>query len=374
VAGAPGEAIRVALDLTPLLGQRTGVGHMVAHLVDGLRGRPGVDLRGFALTWRGRRALDDAAPGVAAGRPLPARPCRWLWSRVDRPTITVASGPLDVVHGTNYVVPPGGGAAELVTVHDLTAWHWPELVHPHSRAYPRLVARAAARGAHVHAVSRFVGDEVAAVVGVPPERVHVVPQAVTPLAPGDASRGRDLAGGGDYVLAVGTVEPRKDYPTLVAAMARLAGEVPGVGLVIAGGEGWGSDALDEALARTATGPLVRRLGYVSTADKADLLAGARVLAYPSRYEGFGFVPLEAMAAGVPVVATRAGAVPEVVGDAAVLCPVGDADALADALAVVLVDEARRAELVGAGRRRAAAFTWPATVDALAGVYRAIAGR
>lgn len=362
----------MALDLTPLLGPVTGVGQLVAELAGGLRARGDVDLRGYALTWRGRQHLAAAAPGVPTGRALPARPCRLLWSHLDHPRITLATGPVDVVHGPNFVLPPTGRAAGLVTVHDLTAWHHPELVHASSRAYPRLVERAVGRGAHVHVVSQFVAGEVAE-LGVAAERIHVVPNGVTPPPVGDPARGRALAGAATYLLAVGTIEPRKDYPGLVEALAALAADRPELVLVIAGGEGWGSDELDRAVEATGTAGRVRRLGYVPLRDKADLLAGARALVYPSVYEGFGLVPLEAMAAGVPVVVTDAGAVPEVVGDAAERCPVGDPAALAAAVARVIDDDAHAAGLVERGHRRVAGFAWARTVDAMAGLYQRLAG-
>jgi glycosyltransferase involved in cell wall biosynthesis len=359
--------------MTPLLGPVTGIGRFVTEVVAGLRDHPEVDLRPLVLSWRGRDRLGEVAAGLPRPRPLAARPCRWVWARLDHPTVAVATGAVDVVHGTNYVVPPGGRARELVSVHDLTAWQRAELVHPASRAYPRLVARALGRGAHVHVISRFVGDEVSAELGVPAERVHVVHPGVADGPAGDPARGRDRAGADEYLLAVGTVEPRKDYPGLVEALARLNRARPELHLVVAGGEGWGSASLDVAVERTRTGPRVRRLGFVSAADRADLLAGARALVYPSLYEGFGFVPLEAMAAGVPVVATRAGAVPEVVGDAAELCPVGDPDALADAVERVLADDGRAAALVTAGRRRVQGFRWSRTVNDLAALYARLAG-
>jgi glycosyltransferase involved in cell wall biosynthesis len=366
----------VAIDLTPLIGARTGIGQLVAELVDALAARSADDLelRGYALTWRGRGGLAAAAAGLSTGRPLPARLCRTAWARLDHPTVRLLAGRVDVVHGTNYVVPPGGGAAELVSVHDLTAWHWPELVHPDSLAYPPLVARAVRRGAHVHAISQFVADEIVDAMRLPPERVHVVRPGLTTLPPGDAERGRAAAGTDDYLLAVGTVEPRKDYPALVEALARLEATHPGTRLVIAGGEGWGSDALDAAIGRTGTTDRVTRLGYVTTGAKADLLAGARALVYPSRYEGFGLVPLEAMAAGVPVITTRAGAVPEVVGDAAELCEPGDPDGLAAAIGRVLDDDTRRASLVAAGYQRALEFRWSDAADRLAELYRALTDR
>lgn len=378
MAGTP---VAVALDATSLLGPRTGVAALTAALAEGLASQRGVDLRAFAVTWRGRGDLPAVLPaGVPVARlPMAARPLRGLWRRVDHPTVEVWTGAVDVVHGPNFVVPPTRRAVAVVTVHDLTAWHFPELADAASAAYPALVARAVARGAWVHVPSRSVADEVVAAVEVDPARVVVVPNGAPDLGPEgpgrDAARGRHRAGAERYVLAVGTVEPRKDLPGLVGAFDALAADDPELHLVVAGPDGWGADALDVAVGAAVHADRVVRTGWVDDAERAGLLRGAAAVAYPSVYEGFGLVPLEAMAAGVPVVTTRAGAIPEVVGDAAELVEVGDVDALAAALDRVLTDEARRSELVAAGHRRRAEFSWEATVDGLVELYgRAAAAR
>ncbi len=303
---------------------------------------------------------------------MPARPLRAAWGALGRPAIEWWTGAVDVVHGTNFVVPPTRQAAAVVTVHDLTAVHFPELCTPDVRRYPDLLRRALDRGAWVHAVSDFVAAEVVAELGAPPERVRAVPNGgPEPGPPGDAAAGRARAGAERYVLTLATVEPRKDHPTLVRAFASdaLAGPLGDVRLVLAGPDGWGTEALAAALARSPAADRVTRLGWVDDAARADLLAGAAVLAYPSRYEGFGLPPLEAMAAGVPVVATAAGAVPEVVGDAAVLVAPGDADGLAEALRDVLLDDERADGLRRRGRARVADFDWDRTVDGLVALYR-----
>ena len=368
--------LRVAVDATPLLGPRTGVGGFTASLIDGLARRTDVEVVAFAVTWRGRAALGALAPaGVSlARRPMAARPLRELWTRSDRPPIEWWTGPVDVVHGTNFVVPPGRRAAEVVTVHDLTAVRFPELCTADTLRWPALVRRALDRGAHVHTVSGFVAAEVVEHFAVDPARVRVVPNGVGPVGAGDAARGRRLAGAERYVLALGTVEPRKGLPDLVRAFdAEVASGSSGVDLVLAGPDGWGSAALDAALAGLRSGPRIRRLGWVRAEERAHLLAGAAVFAFPSVYEGFGLPPLEAMAAGVPVVAAAAGAIPEILGDAAVLVTPGDTVALGAALRSVLDDGARADDLRARGRARVGRYRWARTVEGLVELYRDVAG-
>jgi glycosyltransferase involved in cell wall biosynthesis len=198
-----------------------------------------------------------------------------------------------------------------------------------------------------------------------------VPNGVADVAGGDAAAGIRLAGGAPYILAIGTIEPRKDMPSLVAAFDTIAAAVPDVRLVVAGPDGWGAAALRAALERSTARARITRVGWVDAGARADLLAGAAAFAYPSLYEGFGLPPLEAMAAGVPVVTTRAGAVPEVVGDAAVVVEPRSVDALASALVDVLTDEGLRERLVEAGRARAAHHSWDATVAGLTDLYRSL---
>lgn len=373
--GAP---TRVAVDGTPLLGPRTGVGVFTAELLARLALDPEVTVTAWAATWRGRGDLPALVPSeVRVPRlPMAARPLRELWLRTDLAPLEWWTGPLDVAHGTNFVVPPTRRAARLVTVHDLTPLRFPELCTPDTRQYPALLRRALAGGAHVHTVSRYVADEVVDLLGAPPERVHVVPNGVStaPPAGGEPAAAAAAVPDGPFVLALGTVEPRKDLPGLVAAFDRLAGHHPDLALVIAGPDGWGADTLATAVARSPHRPRIRRTGWVDGPTRAALLARAAVLAYPSRYEGFGLPPLEAMAAGVPVVATDAGALPEVLGDAAVLVPVGDPDALAGALERVLVDDAVRADLVERGRQRASGYSWDVTAAGLRDCYRRLGSR
>lgn len=363
--------LKVAFDATPLLGARTGVGAFTAALLERLAVRPSVAVTAYGVTWRGRQVLAGAVPsGVeVCRRPMAARPLRWAWTRSDGPPLEWWTGPLDVVHGTNFVAPPTTHGAAVVTVHDLTSLRYPELCDAASLALPSLVRRALARGAWVHAVSRFVADEVVADLGADPERVVAIHSGIPPVSAVRRGDGRSLVGSETYVLALGTVEPRKDLPTLVRAFDAVAGPRPDARLVIAGADGWGVEALHQALNNAHHRRQILRVGWVDHDQRSGLLADATVLAYPSRYEGFGFPPLEAMALGVAVVATRVGALPEVLGGAATLVAPGDVDALASALAGLMDDDARRRQQVEAGYRQVGAYDWDATTDAMVALYR-----
>lgn len=366
-----GTPLRVAIDATPLLGSRSGVGEFTAGIISALAERDDVEVVAYAVTWRGRGQLGGLVPSAVrtVRAPMPARPLREAWRRSPWPPIELWTGPIDVVHGTNFVVPPTRRAGAVVSVHDLTPVHFPELANASTLAYPALIRRALGRGALVHVDSAFVAGEVQEAFAVPADRVEVVAPGVPPVAGGDAGAGRRLVGSERYVLALGTIEPRKDLPTLVRAFDLAAEDIPDLRLVVAGADGWGVEAFEAAVTAARHAGRIVRLGWVDPRTRADLLAGAAVFAFPSVYEGFGFPPLEAMVAGVPVVTTSAGSLPEVVGDGAAIVPVGDEQALAEALAALVTDGQRAAALVDRGQARAAEFSWPRCADGLVNLYR-----
>jgi glycosyltransferase involved in cell wall biosynthesis len=385
-----GDRLSVGFDATPLLGHPTGVGAFCRGALTGLADRtvtPTVDVSAFAISWRRRQQLPALVPDGASTRQraMPARPLHAAWSRYAWPPVEWFIGRVDVVHGTNFVVPPTSRAARVVTVHDLTVVLFPELCDPPTLRFPDLVRRAVAEGAWVHTPSQFVADQVVEVLSVPADRVRAVHHGIPTLpgrgpapgpAPGPASGAAPGAsppirlpeGCDRYVLAVGTIEPRKDYPLLVAAFDEVAGVHRSVALVVVGADGWGSDRFAAAVEASPWSDRIVRPGYLDDRDLDTVLRHAAVLAYPSRYEGFGFPPLQAMAAGVPVVATAAGAVPEVVGDGAIVVPLGDRDGLASALGEVLEGGVGVEGLVARGLDRSARFSWEACAAGLAGLY------
>jgi glycosyltransferase involved in cell wall biosynthesis len=373
--------VRVALDATPLLGHPTGVGAFCQGALAALAQRPGVDVRAYAVSWRRRRLIEAKLPDgvVARQRPMPARPLHALWTRGDIPPLEWFIGATDVVHGTNFLVPPTGGAAAVVSVHDLTPLHHPELCDAATLAYPGLIRRALDRGAWVHTDSAFVAREVVEAFDADPLRVRVVNPGIPDLpVPADAKAvavlRRFLPPGVErYCLAIGTAEPRKDLPGLVRAFSAVAERQRDVALVLAGPPGWGEQALASAIAAAGARERIVRTGWLEQPDLAALLSRASLLAFPSLYEGFGFPPLQAMRAGVPVVATRAGSLPEVLGDGALLVEVGDHEGLVEALVTCLGDEVERRRLIAAGAAWSARYSWERCGGELEALYRAAAG-
>lgn len=363
----------ITLDATPLLGRRTGIGRYVerllAHLPQALDPLPQAGLQVMTWTWRGGRVA-DLPPGVRqVGPRVPARALRAAWSRGTVPAVETLVGATDVVHGTNFVVPPTRRAAAVVTVHDLTYEHHRDTVSADDLGYRRLVARALARGAHVVTPTRAVAEQVLDQYGLAEERVTVTPLGVDPAwsvaEPLPDARRDELRLPGDYVLFVGSLDPRKNLPRLVAAHRALRAADPAApDLVLAGPAGRES---------SLGGPGVHLTGWLEDADLRALVAGARGLAIPSLDEGFGLPALEALAAGRPVLAADIPALREVTGGHATFADPRDVASLADALAR-LVASPDAASDVAARRTWAATFTWERCARATVEAYGRAAAR
>lgn len=363
--------MRIGLDVTPLALPLTGIGVFVSQLAGAIRDNPSTDLVPIALTGRSRSVVERQLPdGTSLGRSYPARLLHHVWKHIDLPTAAQLVGPVDVVHGTNfYGIPTSASTAELITVHDTGPWLRPTEVPVAVRSFPRLVERAVSRGAHVHTLSHAAGEEVQELLNLPAERVHPIQIGFDepdprPIAP----PGLDVLSSGRFLLGIGTIEPRKRFVELVRSVLPLLEADPELHLVIAGA-GPRSTELQTVIEQLgASRARIHLPGYVSPENKSWLLRNASVLISNSKSEGFGMVPLEAMAVDTPVITTDGAVQREVCGDAAVFVPLDEPKALAEATSSLLSDPARAAAMANLGRAQASKFTWALCTDGLIQLY------
>ena len=370
--------VRVAYEATALLGRRTGVGEFCLNLALALNARSEVDLIPFAVSWRGRSRLADSMGGIRVppSKAMPARPLHSLWSRWNFPALDNFTESFEVVHGTNFVVPPSRAGARVVTVHDLTPLKFPEIAAPATLEFPKLIQKAVDGGAFIHTPSQFVANEVIENFKVSRDRVvaihHGSPMITDELLASAEDLKNELVdkiGTRPYILGLGTIEPRKDFSTLLLGYEVLASEYPDLLLVIAGGEGWGSDGFRRAVDESRFKNRIILAGYLDDLTRYYLLRHAQVFVYSSIYEGLGLPPVEAMSLETPVISSRAGSLPEVLGDGALYFEVGDVDDLARQIKVVFEDPNRLAKLLLQGRAQAANYTWEASAASMIDLYR-----
>ena len=361
--------MRIGLDATPLLGSRTGIGRYVEELVQGLaRVAPEDDRVLTAFTVRGAAPLADV-PGVEVRhRRAPARLLQRSWQTLGWPPVEVLSGRVDVFHGTNFVLPPLRRARGVVTVHDLSYLRHADTVEAATLRYRELVPQSVRRASAVCVLSAAMAEEVQEEYGVAEDLIVVTSPGVgagfltaEPASPAWlAERGLPTR----FALFVGSREPRKGLPVLLEAWARLwrTGAAPPLCLV--GPPGWGP-ALDVS---GLPAQAVVLPGFLSSEDLPRVVASADLLAMPSRYEGFGIPPIEALAAGTPVVVSDLRVMRDNLGPHARYAAVGDAESLADALQAALRD-GRGSEADRAARReQVAGFTWDACALAARRAY------
>jgi glycosyltransferase involved in cell wall biosynthesis len=349
--------VRIVIDYRPALRARTGVGEHVHQLVSHLARNNGDDVTVFSSSWRDRLRPDSAAEWPRAhqvDRRIPVRMLNLGWHRLEWPPIEqLATGPFDIAHSPHPLLMPSQSAAQVVTIHDLYFLTHPERTTGEiKRDYTALAGAHARRADRIVVVSRFVAGEVERQLDVPADRISVCPNGAPEW---EASVTPTPADG--YVLFVGTLEPRKNIGGLFDAFGRVlqrASRPPR--LVIAGG---GPDAATWT-GRATMPPLAGHVecrGYVPAEERESLYRGAQMLVLPSFDEGFGIPALEAMTAGVPVIVSNRGALPEVVGDAGLLIDPDDPESLAAAILLLARDATLRANLSRRGIDRARQFTW-----------------
>jgi glycosyltransferase involved in cell wall biosynthesis len=361
--------IRVGLDAHVLGRRQAGNETYTRGLAEALDQAPGVDLvlyldRGAEFGSTGGTRVRHLAFGRAQPRIALELPLR---TRLDR---------LDVLH-MQYVVPPLPGVPVVTTIHDLSFLDAPHLLPSARKLRLRAtVADAVRRSAVLLTPSDFSRDRLLHHYSVPPERVIAAPPFLgTSLVVADDPTAvrRALNLSRPFVLSVGELQPRKNVARLIEAMVLARRDGLDADLVLAGRRGWRADEVDRAIAEHGAAGWVRMLGYVPARTVQGLYRAARLVAFVSLYEGFGLPVLEAMATGTPVLASRAGSIPEVAGDGALLVDPLDPRAMADALVSLAADEGLRRTLAGAATRRVEHYRSPAGLEAVIGAYRLAAG-
>ncbi len=376
--------MRVAVDFTAGVRQQGGVGRYTRSLVHALAHAPGTPLD-LTLLWAGpaRLAPPRDWPRTRTRRlPLPERWMTVAWHRLRLPLpADLIAGGADVFYSPDFALPPLLRARSAVTVHDLSFLTHPETHFPPLRTYlERVVPRSVQRADLVLADSEQTRRDLIAYLGVPEQKIAVVLSAADAAfrrVEDEAQRQEVLRRWGvdrPYLISVGTVQPRKNLPVLFAALRRLRERGRDLLLVHVGGKGWLYEPIFAALEASGVSERVRFLERAGDADLAALYSGAVALVFPSLYEGFGLPCLEAMACGAPVIASNAGSLPEVVGDAGLLVDPQDADAIAAGVERLLDDPAWRGALVQRGYAQNARFSWARSGQQLHALLERLAQR
>ncbi|HEY67173.1 MAG TPA: glycosyltransferase family 4 protein [Thermoflexia bacterium] len=369
--------MRIGIDARIVHYARGGISNYVLHLLEALAA---LDADTDYCVLYSRKDRDPPLPGpnfhpVACWTPSHHRLERWALG------VEIARLGLDLLHSPDFIPPAGGTSRSVITIHDLNFLYYPQFLTAESRRYyNQQIEWAVRRADHILADSHATKSDLTSLLDVPPEKVTVVHLAANPaFHPLPKAQARQVAAQyglePEYLLFVGTLEPRKNLPGLLHAYRLLldAG-VTTAPLVLVGGKGWLYNRIFERIEVLRLSEQVRFLNDVPDADLPGLYSAASVLAMPSFYEGFGLPALEAMACGTPVVVARRASLPEVVGEAGLLVDPDDPDDIARALARVLTEEPLRTKMRELGLAQAARFTWEETARRTLEVYRSVLAR
>jgi len=327
-------------------------------------------------------SIDD--PDIAVGAPVvhiapPRKALHLSWATLNRPPTQRLAGDASLVHVLTPAVPVATSSVLVETVHDLLPLRFPSWYTARQRwLFRKAIRQAVADAARIIVPSSAVAADLADMTDIESARVTIIPEGVDPLFRRPVSEvdvaavcARHNIRPGRFFLFVGAISGRKNLVTALRALAAFRAESGSdIPLVVAGPRGRGADEFDAETRRLGLQSAIRVTGFVSAADLPVVLAAALALVHPSKYEGFGLTPLEAMAAGTAVLAANTGALPEVVGDAGILLPPDDVDAWAEAMARVHTDDDLRRSMVERGRSWSERFTWARAARETAAVYRA----
>ncbi len=370
--------MHIGIWYTPALRQRAGIGRYTRGIVSALAKLDSPHQ--YTLVVSNDSPLENlpSFPKNFTVKVLPLSE-RWLtilWHRANLPLwIDRWAGRFDLFHSPDFVLPPLASAPGLLTVHDLSFMKHPDGALPKLRDWLlKVVPKSVARAAHVLADSESTGRDLQELLHVPAKKISVVGAGVEPrFHPITneamlASVRQKYRLPENFVLGVGTLEPRKNFTGLIAAFDKIAADAPDLHLVIAGGKGWLYEPIFAAAEASSASERIHLIGFVADEDLPALYSMARVFAYPSFYEGFGIPILEAMACGTPVITADNSSLPEVGGDPVLLVDADDIDTLAQTILLVHTTDHFQTRCVPKGIERAAQFTWERAAQKLLAVY------
>jgi alpha-1,3-rhamnosyl/mannosyltransferase len=346
--------MHIAIDATPLLIRSAGVKNYLYYWIDHLRRLAGSQTIRTVPQLNSLGALTHDSSVTGRLRTIAGLGSLALSNHTPLPVLDWLTAGADLFHASTLIVHPPKRPRLTATIHDMTCWLMPELHPAANLRAERSFAELLRRADRLIAVSESTKNDAVRVLGLQPEKIAVIRAGVAEaFFDADPAGVRERYGlSRPFVLALGTIEPRKNIGALLDAFEVLPAALRAeFDLVVAGPMGWASEKIGERLRA------VRYLGYVPERDLAPLTAAAAVFAYPSLYEGFGLPVAQAMAAGVPVITSNVSSLPEITGDAAVLIDPRSLAELRDALTRLLESPELRRDFALRGRARAAGFRW-----------------
>lgn len=368
------------MDYQPAVAQRAGIGRYTKMLAAELSKQLAVDdaLRLFYCDFR-RRAV---APQLVRTRSvpfhaLPGAVMQKLWHHLRFPPFNWVAGGADIYHFTNFTIPPLTAGKSVVSIHDMSFARFPQFAERRNLRHLRsAIRRSAKEAAAIITISEFSKREIEELLPDARGKVHVTYLGIGSefgiASPEAIAVVRDKIGvSRPFMLTVGTVEPRKNLEFLVDVFERVAPK--GIDLVVAGAPGWKCESIFNRFASTKYREQLHYLRFIPDGMLPALYSAASLFVIPSRYEGFGFGPLEAMACGTPVLSSSGGSLPEVLGNAACVVEGFNAQIWAERVLAILSDGKWRARLIEDGILRASSFTWQRTAAATLDIYRKVFG-
>jgi glycosyltransferase involved in cell wall biosynthesis len=378
--------MRIGIDTTPLPKEPVGAGIYIIHLIRSLIAQC---IEDKALAGRfeffifahpnGKKLIDiPPTPGINWIILPDKHPShRLMWEQTILP-FWVFQKRIDLLHSLHYTRPVILPCASVVTFHDMTFLLYP---HLHTRikriVFPKAIRFSAKHSQALIATSENTRQDSIRLLTIPPDKIITVPNGISedfhPIS--DTIRleecRRKYRLPENFILYVGLIEPRKNIPLLLKAYAKLEREIKCPPLVIVGRYGWMFESLGQQIETLHLKDRVIFTGYLPAQDLPMVYNLAQIFVYPSLYEGFGFPPLEAMACGKPVITTSVSPMIDHVGDAGILVPTQDEEALTEAMKKLLGNRELQKELSDRGRKRAADFTWMRTARETIQVYQRI---